>query len=245
MAPLTSIPCRIVLPGMDPDRIEEFQDQKTCFFDTGLGGQVYHLLTKPMGSEDRGGMMRRLKECLKSLDVAMKECSDNKLLEIYLSFARSLGLQHPFRPCKLSNLYRALTKRYYNIAQKEYVTKRIKGTVGDNRTLSELAEGKKHRYNGYRNYPRSVKLPVGKVSSTHWANLQPTSQESFAFGAVNRSEDRSKDDGETRQEISNHGKAGPLWSVDPISPLDFDEIYDILHDDCICGHEYVSFVIYT
>ena len=128
-----------------------------------------------------------------------------------------------------------MTNRFFNIAQKEYASKRIKETVGDKRTLTELSKDKKHRYNGYTNYLRSVKLPAGQLSSSHWADLEAASHESFAFGGVKRGRDRNKSDAELRQEFFNYGKTGPLGSIDPISPFDFDETYDILHDDYICG----------
>ena len=135
-----------------------------------------------MGTVVRQRTIAQLKTSRKSLSVAMRECCDNKLMGIYLSYVRSLGLKHPFHPCKVSTLYRELTNRMRRIGQKAYAGKRIKDTVGDKQTLARLAKDKKQTYNGYANFLRSVKLPGGQVSPSHWANVPPACQQSWTFG---------------------------------------------------------------
>ena len=155
-------------------------------------------------------------------------------MEMFLSFVRSIGLRHPFRPCKVSTLFRELTNRVHSIAQKEYADKRIKDTVGDKQTLLRLSKDVKQVYNGYTNYLRSVKLPVGSVSASHWSNIPSDCQESFAVGGAKRPVSSNQVDDELRESFIRYSEKGPFGSADPCLPLDFEDTLNMLSDDILC-----------
>ena len=155
-------------------------------------------------------------------------------MEIYLSYVRSLGLKHPFRPCKLSTLYRELTNRIHLIGQKEYAAKRVKETVGDAQTLVRLCKDQKPVYNGYTNFLRSVKLPIGKESAGHWKNVPDGCRENWTFGGAKRASRQYETDEQLRKDFFLYPEVGPLGSDDPSMPLDFDDIASMLNDDICC-----------
>ena len=96
-----------------------------------------------------------------------------------------------------------------------------------------LSKDVKKTYNGYTNFIRAVKLPVGAVSSSHWANVPDGCQENWAFGGAKRTATRNQVDGELRQGFLQYSEAGPSGSTDPSLPLDFDDTFDMLSDDIL------------
>ena len=120
------------------------------------------------------------------------------------------------------------------IGQKEYGEKRVKDTVGDAQTLVRLSKDKKPVYNGYTNYLRSVKLPIGKESAEHWGNVPDGCRQSWTFGGSRRAVKQHQADEQLRQDFLRYEEVGPLGSIDPGMPLDFEDTFAMLNDDAIC-----------
>ena len=167
----------------------------------------------------------------------MRECSDSNVMGIYLSYLGSLRLQNPFRPRNVSALYRDLVNRFYRIDHHSYVAKKIKDAVGDTQTLAELPIDRKRPYDGYANYLRDVKLPSGQFASPRWENAPPTCQESRAIGRLHRTGDRKQAGDDLRQDFARYGRVVPLGPTDPPMSSDFDDAYDMMRDDVICGKQ--------
>ena len=51
--PLTSIPWRIILSGMDPADIQEFEGEESCCDDTGVETQIHRMLSESVTEEQR------------------------------------------------------------------------------------------------------------------------------------------------------------------------------------------------
>ena len=96
-----------------------------------------------------------------------------------------------------------------------------------------LSKDVKQTYNGYTNFLRAVKLPLGAVSSSHCANVPADCQENWAFGGAERTATRNQVDEELRQGFMQYSEAGKLGSTDPSLPLDFDDTFDMMNDDIV------------
>ena len=213
------------------DNLADILSGRNCCADSGFEHQVFRLVQNVDDDSEKARIIAELKIVLHVISEALQNCTDNDIVERFFSVIRWIGLKHPFRPCRLSTLDRELCNRFYLQLQSEWFRTLVKETAVTKQNLRNLAKFKKHKYNSWTNYLRSVKKPASNETSYHWSNIPESMKENWASGGVKRAVSVNAFEDEQRKKILSYEKTGPFGSVDPLLPIDLETAHTELNSD--------------